>query len=72
MKEFDLEKAKAGAEVCTREGGYAKITTFDNGIVKFPITAIIEQYGYEVSGAFTNKGQYHIGGKESEYDLMMK
>jgi len=72
MKEFDLHKAKMGAEVCTREGGYAKITTFDSGSEIFPITAIFQQYGYEVKDGFTNKGTYWSDGEECVYDLMLK
>lgn len=72
MKEFDLHAAKMGAEVCTREGGYAKITTFDNGNEMHPINAIIEQHGYETKTGFTNKGTYWSDGAECVYDLMLK
>ena len=72
MKEFDLEKAKAGLGVCTREGGYAKITTFDNNCSIFPITAIFEHFESEKISVFTNKGAYRSDGAECVYDLMLK
>ena len=72
MKEFDLHAAKMGAEVCTREGGYAKITTFDNGDVIFPITAIFEQHKYETKSGFKKTGKFRGDGAKSRYDLMLK
>ena len=72
MKEFDLQRAKAGAEFCTREGGYAKITNFNSKNEMFPINAIIEQHGYETKTGFTNKGTYWSNGAKCVYDLMLK
>lgn len=42
MKPFDLEKAKAGAPVCTREGFRARIVCFDADHNRFPIIALIK------------------------------
>lgn len=41
MKTFDLEKAKAGAFVCTREGFRARIVCFDADNDRFPIVALL-------------------------------
>ena len=61
LKEFDLEAAKAGKPVCTRDGRKARIICFDrkflfNG-VSYPIIALIENtdkeeiiYGYNEEG----------------------
>lgn len=61
MKPFDLEAAKAGKPVCTRDGRKARIICFDrkflfNG-VSYPIIALIENtdkeeiiYGYNEEG----------------------
>lgn len=42
MKPFDLEKAKAGAPLCTREGFRARIICFDADNDRFPIVALIK------------------------------
>ena len=42
MKTFDLEKAKAGAFVCTREGFRARIVWFDADNDRFPIVALLK------------------------------
>lgn len=61
LKEFDLEAAKAGKPVCTRDGRKARIISFDrkflfNG-VSYPIIALVEDtakeetiYGYNEKG----------------------
>ena len=72
MKDFNLHEAKMGAEVCTREGGYAKITTFDNGSITCPITAIYDLYGYENKTVFRKNGRFRSDGKKSRCDLMLK
>ena len=52
MKEFDYEKAKAGAPVCTREGKPARIIFWDakgisNDGKQYPIVALLEEDGVE-------------------------
>ena len=37
MKPFDLEKAKAGASICTRNGSKARIVCFDANNKRFPL-----------------------------------
>lgn len=41
MKPFDLEKAKAGAKICTRSGNQARIICFDVRDRHYPIVALI-------------------------------
>ena len=42
MKPFDLEKAKAGASICTRDGSKARIVCFDADNDRFPIVVLIK------------------------------
>ncbi len=65
MKEFDLEKAKAGAPVRTIDGTSVRIICYDRK-GDFPIVALLnygqkneEVYHYDVSG----KTRYHIKNK---------
>lgn len=76
MKHFDPIAASQGAEVCTRAGKMARILSMNEPCrfygVNYPIVAIFEDMGGNVSvGCFTEQGQYqyHI---ESDYDLMMR
>ena len=73
LKPFDLEAAKAGKPVCTRDGRKARIICFDRkGYNMFPIVALImngdresDIYTYRPNGTWDNSGN------ESEKDLMM-
>ena len=61
LKKFDLEAAKAGKPVCTRDGRKARIISFDRKFlfkgVSYPIIALVEDtakeetiYGYNEKG----------------------
>lgn len=61
LKEFDLEAAKAGEPVCTRDGRKVRIISFDRKFsfkgVSYPIIALVEDtakeeiiYGYNEKG----------------------
>lgn len=62
MKPFDLEEAKAGKPVCTRDGRKARIICFDLNNKNFPIVAIINCDTEE------NAYQYDIDGICDEHD----
>lgn len=62
LKEFDLEAAKAGKPVCTRDGRKARIICFDLNNKNFPIVAIINCDTEE------NAYQYDIDGICDEHD----
>ena len=69
-KKFDLEKAKQGKPVCTRDGRKARIVCFD---AKFPktgnIIALVEkENGEEIILYYYDNGRCSIG---SGYDLIM-
>lgn len=62
LKKFDLEAAKAGKPVCTRDGRKARIICFDLNNKNFPIVAIINCDTEE------NAYQYDIDGVCDEHD----
>lgn len=74
MREFNLEEAKAGANLCTREGGTARIISF-NCDSEQPIVALIRDVE-EVDKPQTEYPEmYFLDGMTIEvkcpYDLMM-
>lgn len=77
MKDFDIEKAKAGAPVCTRGGMSARIICWDSGIIcndrNYPIVAIIgtidEDFPKTVD-SYDEQGRCQLSGKSPD-DLMM-
>ena len=69
LKEFDLEAAKAGKPVCTRDGRKARIICFDLKNNVCPIVAVVEENNMEVLYYYDTKGLNCY--KRSEIDLMM-
>lgn len=74
LKPFDLEAAKAGKPVCTRDGRKARIICFDakrkDGKNIMALIPDKEYPGFEDLVAYPNNGNYH-GGHENDGDLMM-
>lgn len=56
MKPFDIELAKAGHRVCTREGNPVKIICFDRNLDKYPIMALVDRNNYEYCQEYTIHG----------------
>lgn len=80
MKEFDLEKAKAGAPVCTRSGLKARVVCFDvkSEEENHNILTLIEIDGrYEKIGWYGDDGKFSVPNspcpptRYPECDLMM-
>ena len=77
LKSFDLEAAKAGKSVCTRDGRKARIICFDRRFfyknVSYPILALVEcSDGEDDVCGYTEKGKVLIKeGAEYKDDLMM-
>lgn len=73
MKPFDLEKAKAGASICTREGFRARIVCFDADNDRFPIVALVKDSitSNEYPVSLTKKGRFSDGEADSPKDLFM-
>ena len=73
LKEFDLEAAKAGKPVCTRDGRKARIICFD-AKGTHPIIALVSDpdiEGAEIPFCYTNDGFYNNPNCESNHDLMI-
>ena len=69
LKEFNLEAAKAGKPVCTRDGRKARIICFDTiNKGNYPIIALLEDKGYEAVFYYNKDGKCNVG---TERDLMM-
>lgn len=67
MKEFDIEKAKAGAPVCTRDGRPVRIICFDyqeygqqEADEKFPIIALVKEDKGERAYVYRESGKCKI------------
>lgn len=77
MRPFDLEAAKSGKPVCTRDGRKARIICFDRKLfyqrVSYPILALIERPdGEEDVSGYSEEGKVLLGnGAETLDDLMM-
>lgn len=69
LKPFNLEAAKAGKPVCTRDGRKARIICFDAKGVK-PIIALIDNEGEETITEYLEFGRIWNDNKSDE-DLMM-
>ena len=74
LKPFDLDKAKAGKQVCTRDGRKARVVCFDaKRKDEKCIIALVpskDYPGFEDLIAYPNNGNYY-GGYENDGDLMM-
>lgn len=70
LKPFDLEKAKAGKPVCTRDGRKARIICFDLKNDEYPIVAAVGNDSSETLFSYTTNGEI-ADGIESDKDLMM-
>lgn len=72
MKPFNLEAAKAGRPVCTRDGRKARIICFDRrDDNNYNIVALIEDKNREEVRSYYNDGKYLSGDEEAPLDLMM-
>lgn len=70
MKEFNLELAKAGHPVQTRDRKRVRIICFDAKDNDYPIIALYEVNGVEEVSRYTNKGKWHID-SDRNLDLVM-
>lgn len=75
MKQFNIDEAKAGKPVCTRDGNDVRILCYDykgcgNVVSRHPIIALIEMNGQELENYYTTEGKSLLC--HSEYDLFMK
>ena len=68
MKPFDLEAAKEGKPVCTRNGSKARIICFDKRGI-YPVIALVQEEGSETCHFYTQDGKCADSG--NGYDLLM-
>lgn len=69
LKKFDLEAAKAGKPVCTRDGRKVRIICFDAECNK-PIVALIYDCNKETVFQYLKSGRFFVD-QIDKYDLMM-
>ena len=69
VKPFDLNAAKDGKSVCTKDGRPARIICFDTKGGIYPIIALVEDNGWEVTIHYNEEGR--SCNKDSNEDLMM-
>lgn len=67
-KPFNLEEAKAGKPVCTRDGKKARIICFDKGGI-YPVIALVQEEGSETCHFYEKDGKCADSG--NGYDLLM-
>lgn len=72
MKPFNLELAKAGHPVCTRDGHEAKIICFDRKHELYTIIALIKYPSVDRVECFTDKGKANFVNEIDNNDLFMK
>ena len=70
LKPFDLQKAREGKPVCTRDGRKARIICFD-AKGEHPIIALVTDGAQESPYNYTEKGYHYIEDVETMADLMM-
>lgn len=76
MKEFNIEEAKAGKPVCTRDGKNVRILCFGKKGDEYPIVVLVSRRHddgdeHDSIETYSNNGRYFHRHK-SPYDLMMK
>lgn len=72
MKPFNLEEAKAGKPVCTRDGRRVGILSFDNPNNGYPILARVFSDNTDYNDfMFTQEGYFFKDNREFGADLMM-
>jgi hypothetical protein len=72
MKPFNLEEAKAGKPVCTRDGYKVRIICFDCMNPNYPIIALELVGNTEIVTTYTKEGKHNCSSTEpSANDLMM-
>ena len=70
LKPFDIQKAREGKPVCTRDERKARIICFDLKNDEYPIVAAVENDSSETLFSYTTNGEI-ADGIESDKDLMM-
>lgn len=64
MKEFDIEKAKAGAKVRTRDGRDVRIVCYDRIAQDCLVALIKDSFGYECIYSYYPNGKFALCDKD--------
>ena len=70
LKPFDIQKAREGKPVCTRDDRKARIICFD-AKGTFPIIALVDENAEEYAFSYTEDGKFSAETAISNKDLMM-
>lgn len=68
---FDIEKAKQGAKIVTRDGHSVRIGFYDVKNEDFPILGVVQDGIYETPYGFTKDGKINEN-EDSHYDLFIE
>lgn len=68
IKPFNLESARSGKPVCTRDGRKARVVCFDKAGA-YPVIALVQEVGMETCHFYSQDGKCADCG--TEYDLML-
>ena len=74
MKQFNLEEAKAGKPICTRDGIPVRIICFNKQGDDKPIVALVRanlESNKELPACYTEKGEFSKNLPNCCHDLMM-
>ena len=71
MKPFNLELAKQGCPVCTRDGQKVRIVCFDVKSKDYPLLALVEIDGKEISLLLTKDGCFYADKEKDHRDLFI-
>ena len=71
LKPFDIQKAREGKPVCTRDGRKARIICFDKKNDYYPIIALVETEGKECIFQYTSNGEYLEGNENNSHSNLM-
>lgn len=71
MREFNLQEAKEGKPVCTRDGRKARIICFDRKNSEYPIVALVTYNNKEDCVPYTIDGKFVYGRSNKPSDLVM-
>lgn len=72
MKPFNLEEAKAGKPVCTRDGRPVRIIDFNIKSETYPILALVDNGIEEIPQTYTKNGKWNDQEQKADYNLFMK
>lgn len=72
MKPFNLEEAKAGKPVCTRDGRRVEIISFADSNSIYPILARVFSYNTDyITLSYNQEGYFFNNNREFDANLMM-